>query len=58
MDSTTRALVFGVLFVWIVVCLAAIVRPELIALAGLATTVISAIIAAVTAGGYNKKRKD
>jgi hypothetical protein len=56
-DPTIRALVYGVLMVWIASCVAAIADKDLIALAGITTPVISGIIAGVFAETYRRKRK-
>lgn len=58
MDNARKALVFGVLAVWAASCIGAIVNPDLVALAGITTPVISAVIAGVFADSYLRKRKN
>jgi hypothetical protein len=57
-DGPTKALVLGVLFVWMASCGAAIIDQELIALAAITTPVISAIIAGVFSAAYLKRRRN
>ena len=58
MDTTRKLLVLSVLGVWGASCVAAIVNPDLIALAGITTPVISAVVAGAFADAYLRRRKE
>lgn len=58
MDGTRKLLVFGVLAIWSASCIGALVNQELVALAGITTPVISAIIAGVFADSYLKQKRN
>jgi hypothetical protein len=58
MDKTRRTLIFGVLAVWTITCLGAVVNTDIVPLAAITTPVISVVVGAVLGETYLKQRKN